>query len=53
MEKPTLPAEKEEGKGSQITISSTIYYVNVHFGKIPLDDILRRRVIQESKREGE
>jgi len=53
MEEPTLLAETEKGKGSHITIGSTIYYVNVHFGKIPLDDILRQRVIQESKRESE
>jgi len=50
---PPLPVQKEEGKGFQITIGNTIYYVNVHFGKIPLDDILRQRVIQESKRERE
>ncbi len=33
----------------KITIGNTDFYVSVHFGNIPLDDILRRRILGDTK----
>ena len=43
----TLPVQKDEGSGFQMTIGKTVFNVKAHFGKIPLEDILRQRILQE------
>ena len=40
--------QKDANRDSQITIGDTVFIVNVHFGKIPLEDILRQRFARES-----
>jgi len=33
--------------GSMLTIGKTDFRVSVHFGKIPLEEILRQRILRE------
>ena len=53
MQKQTpIQVEQQDANGdSQITIGGTVFIVNVHFGKIPLEDILRQRIVRESVNE--
>ena len=44
----TVPVQKNEGSGFQMTVGKTVFNVNVHFGKVPLDDILRQRILRET-----
>ena len=37
------------GKSKLIIIGKTNYYIKVNFGKIPLEEILKRRLLSENK----
>jgi len=39
-----------ETKSGKMRIGKTTYSINVHFGKIPLDEILKNRVLSDLKR---
>jgi hypothetical protein len=41
---------KEESKAGRLFIGGTTYFVTVHFGKIPLEEILKNRILNGSKR---
>jgi hypothetical protein len=51
--KQMLPpsAQKDMKSATHIIIGKTSYLVAVHFGKIPLGDILRRRILAERQQE--
>ena len=40
---------KEEIQSGRIQIGNTTYYINVHFGKIPLEEILKNRILNSTK----
>ena len=42
------PAQKDEGSSFQMTVGKTVFNVKVHFGKVPLEDILRQRILRET-----
>jgi hypothetical protein len=49
MKEKAMPVQvqKESKDSAEITIGKTVFYVKVHFGKIPLEDILRQRIVSE------
>ena len=42
------PAKKNTHAGS-LLVGQTVYLVNISFGKIPLDEILKNRILHGSK----
>ena len=42
--------DKDEVQSGRLLIGKTVYFVNVHFGKIPLEDILKNRILNDTKR---
>jgi len=42
--------DKKETKSGSLLIDSTLYFLNVRFGKIPLEDILKNRILNGTER---
>ena len=48
-ERMSMPV-KEDTQSGRLLIGRTVYFINVHFGKIPLEDILKNRILSDTKR---
>jgi hypothetical protein len=45
MDYDNKPTPEQSDDRTKVTIGNTDFYVSVHFGSIPLDEILRRRIL--------